>query len=105
MSDYKDLVKSEAKKFYDANRAEFESDAEPHGGKSENPNFSKWLDRTGKLNKVVEASAAKWGHKDFLWVKVNTRNRDPKGGGDPRSIAFGSFYLDVLHEVKKLAKK
>jgi hypothetical protein len=105
MSDYKELVKIEAKKFYDSNKAEFEADAEPHGGKSGSPNFSKWLDRTAKLNKVVEEIAAKWGHKDFLWVKVNTRNPNPIGGGDPRSVAFGSFYLDVLHEVKKLAKK
>jgi hypothetical protein len=105
MSDYKELIKTEAKKFYDSNRAEFEADAESHGGKSASPNFAKWLDRTAKLNKVVEGIAAKWGLKDFQWVKVNTRNQNPSGGGDPRSVAFGSFYLDVLHEVKKLAKK
>ena len=105
MSDYKELVKGEAKKFYEANHGDFEADAEEHGGKSANPNFSKWIDRTARLNKVVEGIAAKWGLKDFQWVKVNTRNPNPKGGGDPRSNAFGSFYLDVLHEVKKFAKR
>ncbi len=104
MSDYQDLVKGEAKKFYEANRKQFEEDADEHGGKSASPNLSRWLDRTALLNKVVEGIAAKWTHKDFIWVQTNTRNRNP-GGGDPRSNAFGSFYLDVLHEVKKLAKR
>ena len=104
MSDYKELVKTESKKFYGANRPEFDADAEEHGGKSAQPNFSRWLDRTARLNRVVEAISAKWTHKDFLWVQNNTRNRSPKGGGDPKSIAFGSFYLDLLHEVKKLTK-
>jgi hypothetical protein len=105
MSDYRELIKTEAKKFFDANRADFEADAGEHGGKSAQPNFSRWLDRTIRLNKVVEGISAKWTHKDFLWVKNNTRNKDPKGGGDPRSVAYGSFYLDLLHEVKKHIKK
>jgi hypothetical protein len=104
MSDYRDRIKSEAKKFFDGVRPEFEADTEEHGGKSAAPNFAKWLDRTARLNKVVEGIASKWSHKDFLWVRTNTRNPNPEAG-DPRSIAFGSFYLDVLHEVKKLAKK
>jgi hypothetical protein len=103
MSDYRELVKTEAKKFYDANRAAFEADTEEHGGKSPRPNLSKWIDRTTKLNQVVEGISAKWTHKDFLWVQNNTRNK-PKGGGDPKSNAFGSFYLDVLHELKKISK-
>ncbi len=104
MSDYHDTVKSEAKKFFEANRPVFEADPEEHGGKSERPNFSKWIDRSAKLNRVVEEIAAKWTHKDLLWVQNNTRNRNPKGGGDPRSNAFGSFYLDLLHEIKKFHK-
>ena len=104
MSDYREQVKSEAKKFFVGVRPEFEADTGEHGGKSAAPNFAKWLDRTARLNKVVEEIASKWGHKDFLWVRTNTRNPNP-AAGDPRSIAFGSFYLDVLHEVKKLAKK
>ena len=103
MSDYRDLVKGEAKKFLAANRAAYLADAEEHGGKSGKPNFSKWLDRTGKLNSVVESISANWGLKDFHWVKTYTRNAKA-GGGDPKSIAFGSFYLDLLHEVKKQMK-
>ena len=101
MSDYRDLIKSEAKKFLAENRPVFEADGEEHGGKSAKPNFARWLDRTGKLNAVVEAISARWGAKDFHWVQVNTRNPNTQGGGDPRSVAFGSFYLDLLHEVKK----
>lgn len=104
MSDYQELVKTEAKTFYQAQKADFEADAEEFGAKSALPNYSKWLDRTARLNRVVEAIASKWTHKDFFWVQQNTRNRNSKGGGDPRSNAFGSFYLDVLHQVKKLAK-
>lgn len=104
MSDYRDLVKSEARKFFEVNRAAFAEDEDQHGGKSPQPNFSKWIDRTTRLNRVVEEVTAKWGHKEFLWVQHNTRNWNPAGGGDPRSNAFGSFYLDVLHELKKLAK-
>jgi hypothetical protein len=103
MSDYKELVKGEAMKFWEANRAAFQEDAGEHGGKSARPNLSRWIDRTTRLNKVVEEITAKWTHKDFLWVQHSTRNWNPHGG-DPRSNAFGSFYLDVLHEVKKLGK-
>jgi hypothetical protein len=105
MSDYRELVKTEAKKFVESNRADYEADAGEHGGKSQKPNFSKWIDRTTKLNRVVEEIASKWTHKDFLWVQHNTRNWNPSGGGDPRSNAFGSLYLDVLHEIKKLLKQ
>jgi hypothetical protein len=104
MSDYRELVKTEAKKFLEANGKEFEGDEGEHGGKSAKPNFAKWLDRTARLNKVVEEIASRWTHKDFLWVQHNTRNWNPGGGGDPRSNAYGSFYLDVLHELKKLRK-
>jgi len=105
MSDYKDLIKKEAKKFFEVNRETFASDTGEHGGKSERPNFAKWLDRTASLNKVVEEIAKKWMHKDLLWVQNNTKNKSPQGGGDLRSNAFGSFYLDLLHEVKKIHKK
>ena len=103
MSEYRDLVKREARKFHQANQSEFEADAGEHGGKSLRSNFSKWIDRTARLNRVVEETTSKWGHKDFLWVQHNTRNWNPHGG-DPRSNAYGSFYLDVLHQIKKLAK-
>ncbi len=105
MSEYQDLIKREAKKFVEANRPAFVSDEGEHGGKTDRPNFAKWLDRTHKLNGVVEEIASKWAHKDLLWVQSNTRNPNPHGGGDQRSKAFGSFYLDLLHEVKKLFKQ
>jgi len=104
MSDYRDLVKTEAKKFFEAHRSEFEADAGEHGGRSARPNLSRWIDRTAALNKVVEGLSAKWTHKDFLWVQHNTRNWDSRGG-DPRSTAFGSLYLDLLHAIKKLGKR
>jgi hypothetical protein len=104
MSSYQELVKKEAKDFYEAARPEFEADSGEFGGKSSRPNLASWIDRNGKLSARVEEISAKWGHKDFLWVQNNTRSRNPHGGGDPRSNAFASFLKDVRHEVKKLAK-
>ena len=103
MSDYRELVKGESKKFFDANWSVFQADSGEHGGKSPRPNFSKWIDRTTKLNQVVNDVTSSWGHKEYLWVQNNTRNWGQKGG-DPRSNAYGSFYLDVFHELKKLSK-
>ena len=103
MADYKKLVQSEAKKFLDSCVSEFDEDTEEHGGNSPAPNFAKWLDRTQKLNEVVEKIVSGWGHKEFQWVKSFTRK--PESFGDARSNAFGSFYSDVLHEIKKLRKK
>ncbi len=104
MDKYRELVKSEARTFFKENHEEFVSDEGEFGGASSSPNFLKWLDRTRKLNGVVEKTVARWGPKEFQWVQSNTRNPAPIGG-DPRSNAFGSFYLDVLHELKKLNKK
>jgi hypothetical protein len=104
MSDYKKLVAGEARAFYEAAIKEFDADAEEFGGQSKEPNLAKWIDRTGKLTERVEGLVAKWGHKEFLWVQNNTRNRQPHGGGDPRSNAFVSFLQDLRHEIKKLRK-
>lgn len=104
MESYKDVVRTRAREFFDAHHSEFLEDDEEHGGKSETPSFFKWLDRTRKLNEVVEKAVSKWGHKEFHWVQSNTRNPAP-AGGDPRSNCFGSFYNDLLHELKKLKKK
>ncbi|HEU5395308.1 MAG TPA: hypothetical protein VFV36_10980 [Candidatus Methylomirabilis sp.] len=104
MSDYRELVKGQAKKFHQENWPVYLADAEEHGGKSPRPNFSKWIDRTTRLNRVIEDQVAQWTHKDYLWVQHNSRNWDPTGG-DPRSNAYGSFYRDVLHELKKLSKQ
>ena len=104
MSDYRDRVKSEAKKFFDGNWAAYEADSGEFGGKSKLPNFSKWIDRTKKLNAVVESIAKGWGKKEMLWVQQNTKNWKV-AGGDPRSTAYGAFYTDIFHEAKKLSKK
>lgn len=103
MSDYRDLVKKEAKAFYDAHQKSFEGDAGEFGGKSSSPNLSRWLDHTGKLTSRVSEVSAKWGTKEYHWVQTNTRSK-PTPGGDPRSNAFASFLQDVRMEIKKLAK-
>jgi hypothetical protein len=103
VADYRKLVQSEAKKFYESTREEFEKDSEEFGGNSDNANYSKWLERTGRLEEVVGKVVEGWGTKDFQWVQQNTRNANRFG--DPRSNAFASFYSDVLHELKKLNKR
>ncbi len=103
MSEYHDLVKKEAKAFYDANRAAFEGDAGEFGGKSNTPNLSRWIDKGEKLSARVGEVSAKWTPREFHWVQANTRNKNAQGG-DPRSNAYGSFLQDVRHEIKKLAK-
>ncbi len=103
MSDYRELVKKEAKAFFDSNRATFDGDTSEFGGKSKAPNLSRWIDQTGKLSDRVTALSTKWGTKEFHWVQANTRNKSSQGG-DPRSNAFGSFLQDIRQEIKKLAK-
>ena len=104
MSDYRELVKKEAKAFADANRSAFEADDGESGGKSAAPSFPKWIDRTGKLSARIGEISEKWGLKEIHWVEVNTRSKNPQGG-DPRGNAFGSLLMDVMHEIKKLTKK
>jgi hypothetical protein len=104
MGSYQDLVREEARKFFETHHAAFLDDADNAGGKSAAPNFLKWLDKSAKLNKVVEDIVSKWSAKEFQWVKTNTRNPAPPGG-DARSNAFGSFYSDLHHELKKLKKQ
>ena len=103
MSDYRDLVKKEAKAFYDANQKDYEEDDGEFGGKSAQPNFGRWIDRTERLSGRITEIASKWGTKEFHWVQANTRNKS-KQGGDPRSNSFASLLQDVRMELKKLAK-
>jgi hypothetical protein len=103
MSDYRDLVKKEAQAFYDANKKAFEEDNGEFGGKSSQPNFGRWVDRTEKLATRITDIASKWGTKEFHWVQANTRNKSAVGG-DPRSNSFASLLQDVRMELKKLAK-
>lgn len=104
MSDYQKQVKEEATAFFASVRQEFSEDAEEFGGKSDRPNLARWIDRKEKLAARVEEICSKWTHKDYTWVRSNTRNPSKDGGGDPRSHAFASFLQDVRHEIKKLAK-
>jgi len=103
MSDYRDLVKKEAKTFYESNRSAFENDLGEVGGKSKVPNLSRWIDQAGKLSARIGEISAKWSTKEFHWVQANTRNKNAQGG-DPRSNAFASLLQDVRHEIKKLTK-
>ncbi len=103
MGDYQDLVKQEAKAFYEANHPAFLNDAEEFGGKSAAPNFPRWIDRTGKLSARVTEICAKWGPDKVHWVQANTRNKSTQGG-DPKGNAFGSFLMDVRQEIKKIGK-
>lgn len=103
MSDYQDLVKKEAKAYFDANWKLYEADAGELGGKSAAPNFSRWMDKQETLSARIQEIAAKWGLKELHWVQSNTRSKQPRGG-DPRSSAFASLLQDVRHEVKKLVK-
>lgn len=103
MSEYRDLVKKEAKAFYDSNHVAFEADETEFGGKSKVPSLGRWMDKTGKLSARITDLSAKWGTKEVQWVQANTRNKS-SGGGDPRSNAFASLLKDVRQEIKKLSK-
>ncbi len=102
MGEYQDLVKREAKAFFEAHRAAFAEDAGDFGGKSSAPNFARWVDRTGKLSERIAELMKSWGSKEFHWVQANTRNKNPHG--DLRGNSFGSLLQDVRQELKKLAK-
>ena len=104
MANYRESVRNEAKVFFNKHHPEFLDDDGEHGGKSERGNFVKWIDRTEKLNTVISDVVSKWGLKEFQWVQSNTKNPAP-AGGDPRSRSFGSYYSDILYELKKLKKK
>jgi len=102
MSDYQDLVRKEAKSFYEQTKEAFTNDEGEFGGKSSSPNIGKWMDRIGKLSERINEVSSKWGLKEFHWVQTNTRNKNPHG--DPRSNAFASFLEDVRFQIKKLWK-
>jgi hypothetical protein len=103
MSDYQELVKKEAKAFFDGNFPTYLEDAEEFGGKSAAPSFPRWIDRTAKLSARIGEVMAKWGMKELHWVQTNTRNKIPHG--DLRGNSFGSLLQDVRHELKRLAKE
>ena len=103
MSDYKDLVQSEARAFLEKHRQEFLDDEEEFGGKSEKPNFLRWIDRTGTLAARLQEVSKDWGTKEANWVQVNTRTK-AQPGGDVKSNAFAYLLQDVRHAIKKLSR-
>lgn len=105
MSDYRKLVQKEALEFLKESWDQYKSDEGEFGGASSQPNLAQWIDAGEVLSTRIREIAAKWAHRDYLWVESNTRNPSREAGGDRSSKAFVSFLQDVRHEVKKLAKK
>ena len=103
MSEYRAKVAEEAARFLEKNLPDFENDAGEFGGGSAAPNLSRWIDRTGRLTRVVEEAAKGWTKRDLDWIQENSRNSVPYG--DPLSSAFAAFYKDILAEIKKIRKK
>ena len=102
MSDYKKMVQDEAKSFYDEVQPVFQKDSEEHGGKSDIPNLSKWVDKTRKLFNRLDEVKKGWSRLEAEMVKQNSRNAVPYG--DPKESAYFAYYKDIMHEVKKLNK-
>lgn len=102
-SGYKKLVSEQAKTLIAAVSSEYEADKGEHGGASDSPNFSLWLDTTGKLVTQIETLAAGWGRGDIEIIQTNSRNAVTFG--DPKESARFALLKDVLHEVKKQRKQ
>ncbi len=105
MSDYRKMVQKEALEFIEESWEKYKTDTGEFGGASSLPNLAQWIDATGTLSSRIEEIAAKWSHRDYIWVESNTRNSSKEAGGDRASKAFVSFLQDVRHAIKKLAKK
>ena len=105
MSDYRKMVQKEAVDFLEESLEKYKTDTGEFGGASSLPNLAQWIDAAGTLSSRIEDIAAKWSHRDYLWVESNTRNPSKDAGGDRASKAFVSFLQDVRHAIKKLAKK
>ena len=103
MSDYKNLVADEARCFYKGVKDEFAGDSGEHGGKSERPNLSKWLDANRKLFTHLDETTKDWGRGEVDQVKAGSRNF--VAYGDPKQNAYFAMHKDVLAELKKLAKR
>ncbi len=102
MSEYKTLLRDEAKKFLETIGALFDADGEEHGGRSKAPNLALWLDRTGRLNERVSALSRDWNRTQVELVQSNSRNAVTYG--DPKESAYRAFHRDLLQELKKLRK-
>ncbi|MGE3166474.1 MAG: hypothetical protein AB7O52_16360 [Planctomycetota bacterium] len=102
MNDYQKMVKQEAQSFYDEAMPQFQEDAGEHGGRSDKPNLTLWLDRTRRLFERLDGIAKGWGRAESAMVNQSSRNS--VSFGDPKESAYFAFYKDVLAELKKLRK-
>jgi len=102
-SGYKKQVAEQAKALIETATPEYEKDDGDHGGASEAPNFSKWLDRTGKLLTQIEALSEKWSRAEIEEIQSSSRNA--VAFGDPKESARFALLKDVLYEVKKRRKQ
>ena len=102
MSEYQKMVRNEAKTFYKSVQPTYADDDGEFGGKSEQPNLSKWLDRTRKLFEHLDSVSKSWGRADA--EMINTESRNSVTYGNPKESAYFAFYKDILRELKKLRK-
>jgi hypothetical protein len=102
-SGYKKLVSEQAKTLNEAVSAEFEGDAEEHGGASDGANLAKWLDRTRRLFTQLDTVSKSWTRAEV--EEINQSSRNSISYGDPKESAYFALYKDILREVKKVRKQ
>lgn len=102
MNDYQKMVREEAQSFYEEAGPQFQEDAGEHGGRSEKPNLTLWLDRTRRLFDRLDVTCKNWGRAESTMVNQSSRNSVTFG--DPKESAYFAFYKDVVAELKKLRK-
>jgi len=100
---YKKMVATEAQEFLDKLGGEFQDDAGDHGGKSETPNLSRWLDRTRRLFEHLDVVTKSWKRAEIETVRNASRNS--VAYGDPKEAAYFAYYKDIVAEVKKRSKR
>ena len=102
-SEYQKMVHEEAKTFLKTVSPDYDGDDGEFGGKSDQPNFAKWLDRTRKLFERIDEVSKSWGRLEAQMVTQNSRNAVQFGS--PKESAYFAYHKDVLQELKKLRKK
>ncbi|MEM7168083.1 MAG: hypothetical protein AAF581_21715 [Planctomycetota bacterium] len=102
-SEYQKMVAEEAKSFLETVASDYDDDKGEFGGKSDAPNFPKWLDRTRKLLDRIDEVSKGWGRLEAQMVAQNSRNAVQFGS--PKESAYFAYHKDVMQELKKLRKK
>ena len=102
LSEYQKMVREEARTFNQDAGPQFDTDGEEHGGKSEKPNFAKWLDRTRKLFAHLDNLSKSWTRAEVEMVKQSSKNAVPYG--NPKESAYFAFHKDLSLELKKIRK-